>query len=169
MRNKGCSKSTVGIKLRLLRAIFNYAIDRLKIIKRDKCYPFGRYKYQIPTSKNTKKSLEMDVVGKLYYYEPRCEEERKARDFWFFCYFGNGMNPKDIAFLKYKNIDGEYFTFERSKTERTTRADPKPITVFITEEMWAIIDTWANKERKPYNYIFPILEPEMNPLDQHLR
>ncbi len=139
------------------RAIFNYAIDRLKIIKRDKCYPLVvRYKYQIPTSKNTKKSLEMNIVGKLYYYEPRCEEECKARDFWFFCYFGNGMNPKDIAFLKYKNIDGEYMTFERAKTERITRADPKPITVFITEEMSTIIDTWGNKERKPNNYIFPI-------------
>ncbi len=80
MLKKGCSKSTVGIKLRPLRAIFNYAIDGLGIIKRDKCYPFGRYKYQIPTSKNTKKSLEMEIVRKLFYYQPRCIEERKARD-----------------------------------------------------------------------------------------
>jgi len=29
MRNKGCLKSTIGIKLRPLRAVFNYAIDRL--------------------------------------------------------------------------------------------------------------------------------------------
>jgi integrase/recombinase XerD len=77
------------------------------------------------------------------------------------------MNPKDVAFLKYKNIDGEYFTFERAKTERSTRTDPKPITVFITEEMQNIIASWGNKDRKPNNYIFPILTPDMNPLDQH--
>ena len=167
MLNRGCSKSTIGIKLRPLRAVFNYAIDSLGIIKRDKCYPFGRYKYQIPTSRNRKKSLEMDVVGKLYYYDVNCEEERKARDFWFFCYFGNGMNPKDIAFLKYKNIDGEYLIFERAKTERTTRTNPKPITVFITEEMWKIIEAWGNKEQNPNSYIFPILQPGMTALDQH--
>lgn len=97
MLNRGRSKSTVGIKLRPLRAIFNFAIDGLAVIKKD-LYSFGRYKYLIPTSKNTKKSLEMDVVGKMFYYQPQCDEERRARDFWFFLYFGNGMNPKDMAF-----------------------------------------------------------------------
>lgn len=44
MRNKGNAKATVGIKLRPLRAIFNEAIAE-GIIKRDKCYPFGKRKY----------------------------------------------------------------------------------------------------------------------------
>jgi integrase/recombinase XerD len=114
MRNKGCSKSTVGIKLRPLRAIFNYAIDGLGIIKRDS-YPFGRYKYLIPTSKNAKKSLAMNIIGKMYYYEPTCKAESSVRDFWFFLYFGNGMNTKDMADLKYKNIQGEYLVSKEQK------------------------------------------------------
>lgn len=49
MLNKGNSKTTVGIVLRPLRSVFNQAIED-GIIKRQDCYPFGRKKYQIPTS-----------------------------------------------------------------------------------------------------------------------
>lgn len=169
MRNKGRSKSTVGIKLRPLRAIFNYAIDGLKVVKRENCYPFGRYKYLIPTSRNTKKSLERDVIGQLYNYSPECEEKQRAKDYWFFCYFGNGMNPKDIAYLKYKNIEDDYITFERAKTALTNRTAPKLITVFLTEELIGIIDRWGNKNKGLENYIFPVIEPDMEALEQHFR
>lgn len=86
------SKTTVGIYTRCLRTIFNEAIFQ-GIIKRDNCYLFGRRKYQCPNSLNTKKSLSLEDVGKLYYYEPVCIEERKAKDFWLFSYFANGINP----------------------------------------------------------------------------
>lgn len=89
-----------------------------------------------------------------------------ARDFWLFSYFGNGMNVKDIVLLKNKNIQGDYLVFERAKTERTLRTDKKPITVFITEDMKAIIDRWANKDKSQNNYLFPILELGISPLEQ---
>jgi integrase/recombinase XerD len=92
---------------------------------------------------------------------------QQAKDYWLFSYFGNGMNPKDIANLKYKNINGDYIHFERSKTERSLRNDPKLITVFITGDMKNIIDRWGNKEKSPNNYIFPILENGLSPLKQY--
>ncbi|MEO6549718.1 MAG: phage integrase SAM-like domain-containing protein [Ferruginibacter sp.] len=57
LKSQDISKTTVGIYLRPLRALFNAAIED-GIIKKEKCYPFGRRKYQIPTSKNVKKSLD---------------------------------------------------------------------------------------------------------------
>jgi integrase len=159
------SKTTVGIYTRTLRTIFNEAIF-LCIIKRDKCYPFGRRKYQPPASRNVKKALTLEDVAKIYYYEPVCLEERRAKDFWLFSYFANGINPTDIAHLKYKNIDGEYITFERAKTENATRSAPKPITVHITEDMQQIIDFWSTKDKRPGNYIFPILQHDITPLRQ---
>src|SRR2546429_2910097 len=101
------SKTTVGMVLRALRAIFNEAIDQ-GIIKKEKCYPFGRKKYKLPTSKKVKKALSLEDIGRLYYYKTSCESEEFAKSLWFFCYFGNGMNPKDLAHLKYKNICGEF-------------------------------------------------------------
>lgn len=48
LKSQDISKTTIGIYLRPLRAIFNEAIED-SIIKREKCYPFGKRKYRIPT------------------------------------------------------------------------------------------------------------------------
>jgi integrase/recombinase XerD len=161
------SKTTVGFYIRPLRSLFNVAIDD-GIIKQEK-YPFGKRKYRIPTSRNVKKALELSDVKKIYYYEcnHEMESEQRARDFWLFSYFGNGMNAKDIAFLKYKNIHDDYLIFDRSKTERSMRSNPKPISVFISEDMKSIIERWGNKEKSATNYIFPILEKGMTALRQY--
>lgn len=166
MLKKGRSRTTIGIKLRNLRCVFNHAIE-LGIIKKEKCYPFGRRKYQIPTGRNIKKSLDQTGISKIYYYESDNKNLIKARDFWLFCYFGNGMNPKDVVYLKWKNVQGDFFVFNRAKTERTTRNDPRPISVYITEDMWKVIDKYGNKDRKSDNYVFPIMDDSLDPLKQY--
>jgi integrase len=166
MLNKGRSRTTIGIKLRNLRAVFNEAAE-MGIIKRDKCYPFGRRKYQIPTGRNIKKALDQNTIAKIYYYKPDSPNLKKAKDFWFFCYFGNGMNPKDVVHLKWKNIDDCYIIFTRAKTEKTTRTDPRPITVYITEEMQRIIEEYGYENRSPDSYVFPIMNDRLNPLKQY--
>lgn len=168
MLKKGRSRTTIGIKLRNLRAVFNEAIA-VGIIRKEKCYPFGKRKYQIPTGKNTKKALEQDDIAKIYFYEPASSVLQKAKDVWLFLYFGNGMNPKDVVYLKWKNIEGEYFVFNRAKTERTTRADPRPITVYITEDMQQIIQKYSTKNKAPDNYVFPFMDAELNVLKQYER
>lgn len=165
MLGKNASKTTIGIVLRPLRSIFNEAIED-GIIKRDKCYPFGRRKYQIPASRNLKKALTINDVKEIYYYKPTCELHEKAKAYWLFCYLANGMNVKDMIYLKFKNIQGEYLFFERAKTEKTTRVDPKPITIYLTEDVLNIIDRHGNKSRKPNDYIFPIIQPGLNLLEQ---
>lgn len=161
------SKATVGIKLRSLRAIFNEVIDQ-GVVKAD-IYPFGKKKYKIPTAKKAKKSLERSEVQSLYEFEPEEEHIQRAKAYWFFCYFGNGMNPKDLANLKYENIDGEFLHFIRAKTERSMKDDPIVITVYINEDMQAIIEKWGNKDRRPDKYIFPVLDASMNLLEQYSR
>ena len=93
--------------------------------------------------------------------------EQKAKDFWLFSYFANGMNPKDIVRVKFKDINDSYIYFERSKTERSIRGNPKIITVFITDNMKSIIGRWANQDKSPDNYVFPILEQGFIPLRQY--
>lgn len=166
MKEKDISKSTVGIYIRPIRALFNEAIDN-GLIKKEKCYPFGRRKYRIPTGKNVKKSLDLQDVMAIYNYQCDTPSVRKGRDFWLFCYFSNGMNPKDVANLKYKNIEGDYLVFERAKTENTMRSDPKAITVYITVEMKSMIAKYGNKDASPNNYLFPILEPGLSALRQY--
>ena len=165
MISRDASKTTVGIVLRPLRSIFNEAIED-GIISKENCYPFGRKKYQIPTSRNLKKALTKEELGRIYFYKPGSERQEVGRAYWLFCYFANGMNVKDMINLKWKNIQGEYLIFERSKTESSTRINPKPIIVYLTEELWNIINTHGNANRLPQNFIFPIMQTELNPLEQ---
>lgn len=168
LRNQNISKATIGIYLRPLRAVFNEAIES-GLIKKEKCYPFGKRKYRIPTSRNVKKALTLDEVKRIYFYQcnPEQSGEQLAKDYWLFSYFGNGMNPKDIANLKYKNIDGDYLIFERSKTENSLRSDPKPITVFLNDDMKDILERRGNKNKAQNNYVFPVLEHGLTPFRQY--
>ncbi|MEP6749314.1 MAG: site-specific integrase [Bacteroidota bacterium] len=168
MLERGNSKTTVGIKLRALRCIFNEAIH-MGIIKKEKHYPFGRRKYRIPTSRNLKKALTQDELRKIYYDVPACMEECKAKDFWLFLYLANGMNPKDLCHLKYKDMQEGYLTFIRAKTERATRSDPRPITIFLSEDMLQIIGRWGTPDKNPDNYIFPVLLKNTDAMKQYSR
>ena len=83
------------------------------------------------------------------------------------CYLANGINPKDVANLRNKNIEQSFITFIRAKTERTTRDDPKPITVYLNSDIMDILKRRRNPDIHPNSYLFPILQPNMHPLEQH--
>jgi integrase len=158
MAREGNSISTVGIYLRPLRAILNRAIGE-GVITKEHNYPFGpknRQKYQIPASKNVKKALSKSQLGQLFVYDPMPGWEEKALDFWKFSYLANGMNMKDIANLRYKDIDGEYIRFYRAKSLDASQVIT-PITVVVTEDLMNIINKWGNQDKHPDKLIFPIL------------
>ncbi len=162
MIKEGNSLTTVGIYLRSLRSVYNESISDETISKES--YPFGKRKYQIPTSRNTKKALLLSDIKKIYDYKPRPGSSIEvARDLWLFSYLCNGINIKDIARLKYRNIEGEYLTFLRAKTERATRSNPKPISIYLNGRAKEIIKKWGAKKINPDNYIFPIIEKGCTP------
>lgn len=165
MLARGASKTTVGIVLRPLRAVFNEAIEE-RLISKEKCYPFGRRKYRIPASRNLKKALSQDDLKKIFYYQPICKRQAIAKAYWLFCYLANGMNVKDMIHIKWRNVQGEYLIFERLKTEKSAQADLRPITVYLTEKLWEIMNSIGSKSRLPNDYIFPIMQSNLNSLQQ---
>lgn len=166
--SNGKSISTVGIYLRPLRAIINEAISEGKISK-ETHYPFGKRKYQIPAANNIKKALTLEEIGKLFHYEgiPGTWWQ-KARDFFIFSYLCNGINVKDIALLKYKNLDGDFITFTRAKTQHTNRTSSTPISIFLCAEARSIIERWKNVKGCSEDFLFPILEKD-NTSERELR
>ncbi|ALI98586.1 site-specific integrase [Rufibacter tibetensis] len=161
MLSKGKSLTTVGIYLRTLRAIFNDAISSGEISLGQ--YPFGKRKYQIPVGRNIKKALVLSDIERIFNYKPKNDSEAKARDLWIFSYLCNGINIKDIARLRYKQIEPDRITFVRSKTERTSRQNPKVITAMRTPEVDEIIDRWGVSPRNPESYVFPLLAEGLTP------
>lgn len=156
--NDGASPSTAGIYLRYLRNIINIEIDKGNFSKDD--YPFGKRKYQIPASRNIKKALSIKEIEKLNRYEPVSIPEGKAKALWFFSYLANGMNMKDIANLRFKQISEKSIIFYRSKTKLSTKMDNKPILVPLLPQIKTIIDKWGQKEKNGNNFIFDILSAE---------
>ncbi|MES2386830.1 MAG: site-specific integrase [Bacteroidota bacterium] len=158
----GNSLTTVGMYLRALRTIFNYAIE--KGIVMSNFYPFGKRKYQIPTGANVKKALTRADVLKITNYVPKYPDtwEEQARDLWLLSYACNGMNIKDLCNLKYSSIKGNKIFFIRQKTERTTRSNPKPVIAHLPEIAVKIIERWGQKPKHPDSYIFPFYEAGMD-------
>lgn len=156
MVSNGKEKSTVGFYLRNLKAIINAAID--DDIISDNLTPFGKKKYVIPAARNVKKALPLSDIEKIVKYEAKSDHEAKARDLWIFSYYNNGANIKDIALLKYKNLQSDEITFFRAKSALTKRQNIRPVVTVLTEASKEIIERWGNKPILQNGYIFPILE-----------
>ena len=137
---------------RQLRAIFNMALFEQVIDK--SIYPFHKRGYVIPQTTKRKKSLSRDNVGALINYNPVVKEERRALDYFIFSFFGNGMNMKDVAYLRYSDVYGDAFRFVRKKTENTN-TQPKEIRVAITPEMRQVIERQGSTSHD--GFVFPII------------
>ncbi len=159
LKSKNLSESSIGIYMRNIRTVFNIAITE-GIISKD-LYPFGRNKYTPPTTRNVKKALSVEDIRKLHEYIPENEFEAKAKDFWFFSYYANGLNIKDICLLKYSNIIDDEIQFYRQKT-RNSRKEQQKIYVILTDELRDIIKRRGKKQYTPDDFIFDRM-PSSNP------
>ncbi|MBS1780383.1 MAG: site-specific integrase [Bacteroidetes bacterium] len=166
MTTNGNSLTTVGIYMRNLRSIYNLAIADGAIAA--ELYPFGKRKYQIPSSRNIKKALAIADVKKLLHYRaPEGATMQKSKDLWLFSYLCNGINIKDIARLKFKNWDGEFLHIIRAKTERSTKTNTKAISIHLLPQAIEVINRWGNKDNDGNNYIFGILQQGMTPEQEY--
>lgn len=158
------SLTTVGIYLRNLRAVFNSAIEDNEIQK--EIYPFGKRKYQIPAPRNKKKALTNDQLKTLFETQPDSPEQQKAKDFFFFSYSCNGMNIKDIAQLRHKDIKDGAVTFYRAKTINTSKANLKPITAYLNDYTNEIIRKYGNSNKNQKELVFDIITDTQTAMEQ---
>lgn len=152
---KARSLTTVSMYLRALRTVFNTAIEDKEIDA--EIYPFGKRKYQVPAVRSVKKALSKEQLKQLFDAKPNTLEQQRAKDFWFFSYSCNGMNIKDIALLRYKDLQEQKLIFYRAKTINTSKTDLKPVTVYLTDYAKEVIEKYGNKNKAPENLIFPII------------
>ncbi|MGE5394495.1 MAG: tyrosine-type recombinase/integrase [Candidatus Saccharibacteria bacterium] len=167
MTTQGKSKTTTGIYLRTLRAIFNTAVAS-GVIKQS-LYPFGRRKYEIPHPRAVKKALSRAQLKKLFETVPRTPEQAKAKDFFFFLFNTAGMNIKDMARLRYENLQGDTLIYMREKTKRTSKSNQTPVVVYLNDYSKEFISKYGNPEIKPKNFIFDIYKPEMTEKEQFIK
>lgn len=150
---------TVGVYLRPLRALFNILMEEGEIPL--EMYPFGKRKYQIPTSTSHKRPLDAASMKKLLQAKADKFEE-KARDFWILSYLCNGINFRDLVQIKYEiNLRGDELTFYREKTKRTNKSKAILISVPLIDEAIRIIEKYKNEDTRKGKYVFSILNDTM--------
>ncbi len=158
--------TTVGIYLRPLRAIFNQA--KLDNAITDQIYPFNKGLYQIPSPRKFKKSLSKEQLRALFEAVPSNSQQELARDFWFFLYNAAGMNVKDLALLRYENIQNDKIVYIREKTKQTAKTNALPVIVYLNDYSYAFIDNYGHGRDNPKSLVFDILNENMNESEQRL-
>ena len=149
--SEGKSVTTVSIYMKTLKATVNEAVRDGRMKRAE--YPFGRGGYMIPRGAVRKLALTKAQIRRLMEFsgEPELEE---FRDLWIFSYLCNGINFKDMLFLKHSNvIDGE-ICFVRAKTEHAY-GSRRIIRAVVRDEMRKIIERWGLLRREGEDsYIF---------------
>ncbi len=115
LRTNGNKNSTIGIRLRTTRAIFNEAI-REEIIPKS-FYPFDKLKVSKYKSSDKKEFLTMEEIEKLKKYECKTTKDQLAKDMFLFSYYARGINFVDLILLTKSAFSGNHINYLRHKTK----------------------------------------------------
>lgn len=150
-RSKGLADTTISYYLRTLQAVFNKAIKE-KLVKAE-YYPFREFKISRFNTKTQKRAIAKEDVRKLAKLSIASDSHLYiSQQYFLFSYYGQGMNFRDIAFLKWEDIrEGRVF-YKRDKTGQMMQFK-------LLAPAQAIVDRY--RPQTAYNkedYVFPILD-----------
>lgn len=112
LKANGVSMNTISFYMRILRAVYNRAVERGMVRQRD---PFKHVytgidktvKRAVPFKAIRQiKELDLEMFPSLAY----------ARDLFLFSFYTRGMSFVDMAYLKKNNLNNGILTYRRKKT-----------------------------------------------------
>lgn len=148
LRSRGGTDGGISIRMRSLRALFNFAIER--DITKIEYYPFKTYKISKLKGKNLKKALSMEEILKIRNLDlkeyPRLTN---SRNYFIFSFYARGMNFTDMMKLEWNQVTQKSIYYKRSKTKTnfTIKILP-PLREILAFYKACSLDT---------KYVFPIL------------
>lgn len=126
MAKSGMKVNSIGIHLRNIRAVFNYAIDE----DITKCYPFRKFK--IKKEATRKRCLSVDQFRTLIDYP--CEEyQKRYRDIFVLMFYLIGINAVDLFSAKQSDIVNGRLEYKRAKTGKLYSVLLQPEAIKIME------------------------------------
>ena len=148
LRKRKCSWNTVSTYMRILRAVYNRAVDNneAKYIPR-----LFRYVYT-GTRAEHQRALETGDVEKIFAglillsgVNPAMQ---RARHFFILMFLMRGMPFVDLVYLRKSDLHGNVITYRRRKTGR-------PLSVTLTNEAMRIVRMYMNQDvHSPYLFSF---------------
>ena len=147
---EGLCCTTVNIYMKTLRCIYNEEIQNGSI-NADR-YPFGKGGYRIPQGRKRTSALTKEQIMAVINWKGDSRIEY-WRDLWVFSYLCNGINFRDMLYLKYRNISEDEILFIRAKTKSMGNA--RIIRASVTPLMYGIMQRSGNgRTGKTDDFIF---------------
>jgi len=140
---RGVAPNTVSFYTRILRAVYNRAVEDDIIENRN---PFR--KVYTGVDKTVKRALPLPVIKKIKALDLSLTPSLDfARDMFLMSFYLRGMSFIDMAFLKKTDLKNGYVTYRRCKTGQQ-------LIIEWTKEMQMILNKYPENES---DYLLPII------------
>jgi site-specific recombinase XerD len=160
LRKSGVGNNTIATRFATLKAIYNKALADGVFKSEDN--PFRKYKVGSLWTKTRKRAINKEDVLKLKELDLSQSNSfylHFACDVFLFSYYTAGMNFKDIATLRYADIENDRVYYSRSKTN-------KEMSCFLMPEAKQIVEKYSFPFNSSDDYIFPILNRRIHISEQ---
>ena len=145
LRNRGLTKNSTSFYMRILRAVYNRAVEKDLTTNRN---PFKHVYTGI--DKTIKRSIPLKAIKQIKNLDLSMLPSLDfARDMFLFSFYTRGMSFIDMAYLKKNDLTNGILSYRRRKTGQQ---------LFIRWEkcMQEIVDKYKNSLSK---YLLPIIKP----------
>ena len=154
LRTTGLSKNTTSFYMRILRAVYNRAVEQELTPQK---YPF-RHVYT-GVLRTTKRAVTLDVLRRIR--EPdtvRTPQQEFAREMFLWSFYTRGMSFVDMAYLKKSDLKNGVLTYRRKKTGQQ-------LSVRWEKCMQELLDKYPNPHPV---YLLPVItNPEVDERRQY--
>lgn len=144
LKNRGVAPNTISFYTRILRAVYNRAVEDDIIENRN---PF-RHVYT-GVDKTVKRALPLAAIKKIKALDLSLNPTLDfARDMFMMSFYLRGMSFIDMAFLKKTDLKNGYVTYRRRKTGQQ-------LIIEWTKEMQTILDKYPENKS---DYLLPVIK-----------
>ena len=142
--NRGVTPNTISFYNRILRAVYNRAVEEDVIEDRN---PF-RHVYT-GVDKTVKRALPLNVIKKIRGMDLSLNPVLDfARDMFMMSFYLRGMSFIDMAYLKKSDLKNGYVTYRRHKTGQQ-------LTIEWTNDMQFVLDKYPENKS---DYLLPVIK-----------
>lgn len=112
LRNKGLTKNSTSFYMRILRAVYNRAVEKDLTTNRN---PFKHVYTGI--DKTIKRAIPLKAIKQIKNLDLSLQPSLDiARDMFLFSFYTRGMSFVDMAYLKKKDLSNGILSYRRRKT-----------------------------------------------------
>ncbi|MDE6271381.1 MAG: site-specific integrase [Muribaculaceae bacterium] len=143
LADRGICQNSISFYNRILRAVYNRALDNDLIIDRK---PFR--KVYTGVDKTSKRAIPIELIRRIKRLDLSMQPAADyARDMFLFSFYLRGMSFIDMAYLKKTDLRQGHITYRRRKTGQELKVEWTP-------EMQSLLEKYPDNETR---YLLPII------------